>query len=56
MHCLLLTTFYDLQNDINFWNFRLGQIRQVILSHYILRGRGIGGGVCENNAYNSFPA
>ena len=51
MYCLLLTAFYDLQNDINFWNFRLGQIRQVILSHCILRGRGIGEGVRENNAY-----
>ena len=32
------------------WNFRLGQNSGVILSHYILGGRGIGGGVRENNA------
>ena len=29
----------------------LGQISHVILSHSILRGRGIGGGVRENGAY-----
>ena len=42
--------FYDPQNDNNFWNFRLGQNSDVILSRYILGGRGIGGGVRENNA------
>ena len=50
MYCLL-TAFYDPQNDYNFWNFWLGQIGHVILSHFIFRGRGIGGGVRENNAY-----
>ena len=39
------------QNDNNFWNFRLGHINHVKLSRYILRGRGIGGGVRENTAY-----
>ena len=47
MYCLLLTAFYDPQNN-NFRNFRLGQITE---SHYILGGRGIGEGVLENNAY-----
>ena len=51
MNCLLLTAFYDPQNDNNFWNFRLGQISHAILSHFILGGRGIGEGVRENNAY-----
>ena len=51
MNCLLLTAFYDPQNDNNFWNFRLGQISHAILSHCILGGRGIGEGVRENNAY-----
>ena len=50
MYCLL-TALYDLQNDNNFWNFQLGQISHVILSHYSLRGSGIGGGVRENNAH-----
>ena len=35
---------------IIFWNFRLHQIRHVILSRYILGDRGIGGRVRENNA------
>ena len=35
---------------IKFWNFRLRQISHVILPHYILENRGIGGGVRENNA------
>ena len=51
MYWLLLTAFYDLYNDTNFWNFRLGQIRHILLSRYILGGRGIGGGVHENNTY-----
>ena len=51
MYCLLLTAFYDPYIDNNFWNYRLGQISHFILSHYILGGRGIGGGVRENNAY-----
>ena len=50
MYCLL-AVFYDAQSDYNFWNFWLGQIGHVILSHFIFRGRGIGGGVRENNAY-----
>ena len=50
MYCLL-TAFYDPWSDNNFWNFWLGQISHVILSHFIFRGRGIGGGGCENNAY-----
>ena len=33
------------------WNFWLGQISHVILSDFILGGRGIGGGVRENNPY-----
>ena len=52
MYCLL-TAFYDPQSDNNFCNFWLGQISHVIhvLSHFIFRGRGIGGGIGENNAY-----
>ena len=50
MYCLL-TAFYDLYNYNDFWNFWLGQICHVILSHFILGGRGIGGRVRENNAY-----
>ena len=38
-------------SDNNLWNFRLGQISHVILSHYILAGSGIRGGVHENNSY-----
>ena len=38
------------RTTIIFWNFRLGQNSDVILSRYILGGRGIGGGVRENNA------
>ena len=39
-----------LSKNNNFWNFWLDQISDVILSHYILEGRGIGGGVREYNA------
>ena len=41
---------YDPQNENNFWNFRLGHISHVMLSHYILEVRVVGGGVLENNA------
>ena len=41
---------YDPQNENNFWNFRLGHISHVMLSHYILGVRVVGGGVLENNA------
>ena len=50
MYCLL-TAFSEPQNDNILWNFWLGQISHVILSHFILGGRRIGGGVHENNAY-----
>ena len=39
---------------INFWNLRLLRISHVILSHFILGDRGIGGGVREYNVY-CFP-
>ena len=42
MNCLLLTAFYDPQNDNNFWNFRLRQISHAILSHCILGAEGLG--------------
>ena len=44
MNCLLLTAFYDPQNDNNFLNFRLGQISHAILSHCILGAEGLGKG------------
>ena len=44
MNCLLLTAFYDPQNDNNFWNFWLGQISHAILSHCILGAEGLGKG------------
>ena len=37
------------RTTIIFLNFRLGQNSDVIISRYILGGRGIGGGVRENN-------
>ena len=43
-------SFYDPQNENNFWNFRLGHVRLVMLSHYILGVRVVGGGVGENDA------
>ena len=52
MYCSLIVV-YDPKKDNNFWNFWLGQISHVILSHFISGGREIGAGVCENNAYCS---
>ena len=48
----LLTAFYEPYNENSrqkFWNFRLGQISHVVLSHYIEGGggeRGEGGEEC----------
>ena len=50
MKIMCLVTFYDPQNDNFVWNFQLGQNSDVILSRSILGGRGIRGGVLENNA------
>ena len=42
--------FMTRRTTIFFLNFQLGQNSDVILSRYIFGGRGIRGGVCENNA------
>ena len=52
---LLLRALYMRNQRPNFWNFRLGQNSCIILSRYILGGRGIEGAVCENNANRFLP-